>query len=128
MTQHIAIQAHDENFNYTVILERTPELEAQIRRRMELAAEVAEKDSECTALVFGFYHFKVYEDLDLGDTFDNDNVALVDELPELGEPARVDYGALVIDAEDLYLRFGIKYADLSETPMFGRVLFPKETR
>lgn len=125
--QHIALQVRNENFDYTVIIERTPELETMLRRRMDLAATLAEKDSECWGVVFHFSGFDVYEDLDLGEAFDEGDVALLDELPELGNPERTDYGALVIDSDSAYLRFGIKYVPgMEETSMFSLSLFEKK--
>lgn len=129
MSKHIAIQARSENFDFTVIIKRTPELETMLRRRMDLASTVKNQDKDCWGLVFRFYDFNVYEDLDLGDAFDNSDVAVLDELLDLGDAERIDYGALVIDSDTVYLRFGIKHVPgLEETGTFEHVLFDKKSK
>lgn len=132
MTQHIAIQARNENFNYTVIIERTPELEALVRSRMDLAATVKKQDKDCWGLMFSFYDFEVYEDVDdvdLEEALENDGVALLDKLPKLPRRERIDYGTLVIDSDSVYLRFGIKHVpEIEETGSFETALFSKKSR
>jgi hypothetical protein len=36
---------------------------------------------------------------------------VLEELPDLGEPERKDFGAMVVDEDSFYIQFGIKHVD-----------------
>lgn len=120
--KHLILRADGEHFSFLVVVEVTPSFVESAKRRIELAKGLKKQDGDFSNLSCFFYGFEVYEDGDVEiASYEDDNMQLVDELPEgLGERQRRDFGHFCVGSDGyLHLQFGIKHVhETHETPFF----------